>query len=126
MSQISRIDGFVRYTTAHKNFNISIPSIRHPHFINFLFHNFCFLIYVFFYLQFFGLCVLSVGFWAINEKDKVSNGIAKLTHLALDPAFILIIVGIIIFVIGFTGCVGALRENTCLLSMVSLVRFKSI
>lgn len=67
---------------------------------------------------------MSVGFWAINEKDKVSNGLAKLTHLALDPAFVLIIVGTIIFIIGFTGCVGALRENTCLLSMVSWNKFE--
>ncbi|XP_014673589.1 PREDICTED: tetraspanin-5-like [Priapulus caudatus] len=33
----------------------------------------------------------------------------------LDPAFVLILVGAIAFVMGFAGCVGALRENTYLL-----------
>ncbi|XP_014099971.1 tetraspanin-5 isoform X1 [Bactrocera oleae] len=66
-----------------------------------------------------GLCVLAVGIWAWNEKDMFSN-LAKLTFIALDPAFVLICTGTITFIIGFTGSVGALRENTCLLSLYAL------
>lgn len=72
-----------------------------------------------------GLCVLAVGIWAWNEKDMFSN-LAKLTFIALDPAFVLICTGTVTFIIGFTGSVGALRENTCLLAMVSYVMGKGI
>ncbi|CAH2040383.1 tetraspanin-5 isoform X1 [Papilio machaon] len=64
---------------------------------------------------FVGLIVLAVGIWAWMEKDTFNN-LSRLTNIALDPAFILICVGTITFIIGFTGCVGALRENTCLLA----------
>ncbi|XP_055849565.1 tetraspanin-5 isoform X1 [Episyrphus balteatus] len=66
-----------------------------------------------------GLCVLAVGIWAWNEKDMFSN-LTRLTFIALDPAFVLICLGTVTFIIGFTGSVGALRENTCLLSMYAI------
>jgi len=58
---------------------------------------------------------MAVGVWAWTEKDTFSN-LSRLTNITLDPAFILIVAGSVTFVIGFTGCVGALRENTRLLS----------
>jgi len=84
----------------------------------------------------FGLSVMAVGVWAWTEKNAFNN-LSKLTHLALDPAFALILIGMLLnenilkykvkqyffiggitFIIGFTGCIGALRENTCLLGSV--------
>jgi len=62
-----------------------------------------------------GLLVLGVGFWAWSEKETLSN-LSRLTRVALDPAFFLVLIGTLTFVIGFTGCVGALRENTFLLA----------
>jgi len=62
-----------------------------------------------------GLGIMAVGVWAWTEKDTFSN-LSRLTNITLDPAFILIVAGSVTFVIGFTGCVGALRENTRLLS----------
>ncbi|CAH1793916.1 unnamed protein product [Owenia fusiformis] len=61
-----------------------------------------------------GGAVAAVGIWAWSEKEMFQN-IGKITSIPVDPALIFIIVGGIMFLIGFTGCVGALRENTCLL-----------
>ncbi|RZF45966.1 hypothetical protein LSTR_LSTR008343 [Laodelphax striatellus] len=66
-----------------------------------------------------GLCILAVGIWAWSEKDTFNN-LGRLANIALDPAFVLICVGTLTFIIGFTGCVGALRENTCLLAAYAL------
>ncbi|XP_015035257.1 tetraspanin-17 isoform X4 [Drosophila miranda] len=65
------------------------------------------------------LMVLAVGIWAWSEKDMFRN-IAKLSFIALDPAFVLIILGGITFLLGFMGSVGALRENTCLLAAYAI------
>lgn len=63
--------------------------------------------------------MLGVGIWAWCEKEIFSN-FSKLTNVALDPAFVLIILGGISFIIGFTGALGALRESTCLLAVYSI------
>ena len=68
--------------------------------------------------QFLGFSILAIGVWAWSEKNTFNN-LSQLTHIPMDPAFAFIIVGAITFIIGFTGCVGALRENTCLLAFVS-------
>ncbi|KAJ8965883.1 hypothetical protein NQ314_003863 [Rhamnusium bicolor] len=66
-----------------------------------------------------GLGILTIGVWAWSEKDIFSN-LGKVANVALDPAFVLICIGTITFIIGFTGCVGALRENTCLLATYAI------
>lgn len=40
---------------------------------------------------------------------------AALACLAVDPAVMLMVVGFLMFIITFCGCVGSLRENICLL-----------
>uniref|UniRef100_A0A3B4YAE9 Tetraspanin 33a n=1 Tax=Seriola lalandi dorsalis TaxID=1841481 RepID=A0A3B4YAE9_SERLL len=44
---------------------------------------------------------------------------AALACLAVDPAVMLLVVGVLMFVLTFCGCVGSLRENICLLQTVS-------
>ncbi|XP_015916768.1 tetraspanin-5 isoform X2 [Parasteatoda tepidariorum] len=66
-----------------------------------------------------GLCIFVVGIWAWTEKD-IFNNLSRLTNITLDPAFVFIVCGVITFTIGFTGCVGALRENTCLLASYAI------
>ncbi|XP_065225161.1 tetraspanin-5 isoform X3 [Planococcus citri] len=78
----------------------------------------CFLKYLLFIANFmlwsFAILILTIGIWSWSEKDRFSN-FGKLAHVVLDPAFVFFILGTVAFVIGFTGCVGALRENTVLL-----------
>jgi len=66
-----------------------------------------------------GGALAAAGLWAWSEKDMFSN-LKKLTEFP-DPAFLLIIGGFVIFLIGFFGCVGALRENTRLLLFYCLL-----
>ncbi|NXX21262.1 TSN33 protein, partial [Podargus strigoides] len=40
--------------------------------------------------------------------------------LAVDPAILLVMVGVLTFLITFCGCVGSLRENICLLQTFSV------
>lgn len=42
--------------------------------------------------QWLGLSIMAVGVWAWSEKDTFNN-LSHLTNVALDPAFILILVG---------------------------------
>uniref|UniRef100_A0A1Y1KB69 Tetraspanin n=1 Tax=Photinus pyralis TaxID=7054 RepID=A0A1Y1KB69_PHOPY len=66
-----------------------------------------------------GLGILTIGVWAWSEKD-IFNNLGRVANVALDPAFVLICIGSVTFIIGFTGCVGALRENTCLLAAYAI------
>lgn len=59
-----------------------------------------------------GVLLAAIGGIALHEKDKL-NG--KFDNLFLDPAAIVLSVGILTFVISFCGALGALRENKCLL-----------
>uniref|UniRef100_A0A3P8S4R2 Tetraspanin n=1 Tax=Amphiprion percula TaxID=161767 RepID=A0A3P8S4R2_AMPPE len=47
----------------------------------------------------------------LNDKDKKT----ALACLSVDPAIMLMVVGVLMFIITFCGCVGSLRENICLL-----------
>ena len=92
------------------------------------------------FLQLLGLSILAIGVWAWTEKNTFQN-LSLLTNITLDPAFIFIwtgetnlrllisingpttiveFSGAITFIIGFTGCVGALRENTALLAAYAI------
>ena len=45
---------------------------------------------------------------------------ATMACVAVDPAVLLVAVGVLTFLITFCGCVGSLRENICLLQTVSV------
>uniref|UniRef100_A0A671RK59 Tetraspanin-5-like n=1 Tax=Sinocyclocheilus anshuiensis TaxID=1608454 RepID=A0A671RK59_9TELE len=62
-----------------------------------------------------GVAFLSVALWAWSEKGVLSN-ISSITDLGgFDPVWLFLVVGGVMFVLGFAGCIGALRENSFLL-----------
>ncbi|XP_062850224.1 tetraspanin-5a isoform X2 [Trichomycterus rosablanca] len=67
-----------------------------------------------------GVAILGIGLWAWSEKGVLSN-ISSITDLGgLDPVWLFVMVGGIMFILGFAGCIGALRENTILLKFFSV------
>ena len=62
---------------------------------------------------FVSVIVLGIGVYVMVEKRQVYS---ELTNLYYDPAVIFVVFGGLMFIITFSGCIGALRENTCLLA----------
>ena len=69
--------------------------------------------------QLIGGFMCGVGLWARVEYTQQNESIGLFSGWDMDPAIIFIFVGVIMFLLGFCGCVGALRENICLLKFVS-------
>lgn len=72
-----------------------------------------------------GAALIAAGLWAWSEKGVLQD-LSSLTRVSgFDPVWVVLAAGVVMFVLGFAGCVGALRENLCLLkafsSMVGLV-----
>ena len=70
--------------------------------------------------QLLGTVLLVIAIWSKTEKGNLMD----FNSMAIDPATILLIVGAIMFWIGFFGWVGALRENVKFLQVVSLFAAK--
>uniref|UniRef100_A0AAX7SRB1 Tetraspanin n=1 Tax=Astatotilapia calliptera TaxID=8154 RepID=A0AAX7SRB1_ASTCA len=67
-----------------------------------------------------GMALVGIGLWAWSEKGVLSN-LSSITDLGgLDPVWLFMVVGGVMFILGFAGCIGALRENTFLLKFFSV------
>ena len=76
--------------------------------------------FTFYLFQIAAAGIISVGVWSYVEKNKYYyQEITTVYDILLDLSICLIILGGIMFLITFAGFVGALRENTCLLTFVS-------
>ncbi|XP_029472503.1 tetraspanin-33 isoform X3 [Rhinatrema bivittatum] len=65
--------------------------------------------------------VISMVMIAIGVYARlVKHAEAAVACLAVDPAILLIVVGVLMFLITFCGCIGSLRENICLLQTFSI------
>ena len=72
--------------------------------------------YILFFMNvlfWFSSCVLlAIGIYAIINKQNLYG---KISNLTTDPAVLLVVAGGVMFFITCGGCLGALRENICLL-----------
>ena len=70
-----------------------------------------------FLLQLVGAILLAVGIFAQVEAGTLNEfGVGD---VLASPAIIIIILGAVLFILGFSGCLGALREVFILLVIVS-------
>ncbi|KAK2157109.1 hypothetical protein LSH36_198g02000 [Paralvinella palmiformis] len=71
-----------------------------------------------------GCILIAVGGWGFIEKNRFAfSGPEKhdftIYDIIFDLTIIMIVVGGVVFTLAFAGCVGALRENICLLKFFS-------
>ena len=74
------------------------------------------MIFIFLFLQLSGLAVIVVG---AVIKLKYSAYIQVSSSGVITAPVFLIIIGAIIFIVGFLGCCGAWKENYCMVTTVS-------
>ncbi|KAL2102645.1 hypothetical protein ACEWY4_001813 [Coilia grayii] len=67
----------------------------------------------FFNLLFWVIALILVSIAVYARVTK--HGEAAMACLTVDPSILLMVVGVLMFIITFCGCVGSLRENICLL-----------
>ncbi|XP_018423723.1 PREDICTED: tetraspanin-10 [Nanorana parkeri] len=60
-----------------------------------------------------GLVILCIGFWGLSTKQSLVG--EKIGYLGTDPMLAFILVGLATCALSFSGCVGFIRENACLL-----------
>jgi len=90
-----------------------------------------FLKYIFFFFTFvlflLGCVAIGIGAWASIDKGFTTLIGANVpgvdAHALKQAAVLLIIVGIGIMLVGFLGCCGAMKENTCFLGLFSVCLF---
>lgn len=82
--------------------------------------------YLIFLLNFifwlFGGLLIGIGLYAFVDKWQLT-GWVKLENVydvILNVSLVMVIMGGVVFIVSFAGCLGALRENTCLLKFYSL------
>lgn len=67
--------------------------------------------------QLMGLALLGIGIYVRTLKD-LGSVIKSTVPWFFDPSIYFIIIGAFIFILAFLGCIGALRENICMLKTV--------
>jgi len=69
-----------------------------------------------FMLWLMGTAMIALGVWSYIEKNKFAHKQAEDVYdVIFDVSIVVIIAGSLLFIVAFMGCLGALRENICLL-----------
>ena len=73
-----------------------------------------------------GACLLAIGLW-IRLDDNIWERVEFFDEADQEPlfeygAYFLMAIGAFILIFGFLGCCGAIKENSCMLGMVSAPR----
>lgn len=68
--------------------------------------------------------LIGIGLYAFVDKWQLTGWVKLDTFydVVLNISLVMVIMGAVVFIVSFAGCVGALRENTCLLKFVSYCR----
>ncbi|KAM8824802.1 tetraspanin-10-like [Synchiropus picturatus] len=66
-----------------------------------------------------GLGVFSLGIWGLVSKDSFAQ--ERIGSIGTDPMLVLVTLGLLMTLLCLTGCVGAVRENCCLLRVFSML-----
>merc|ERR1740123_997829 len=53
--------------------------------------------------------------WSSGEAFKLNT----IFDVIFNVGFLLLLIGVVVFIVSFAGCIGALRENMCLLKFYS-------
>ena len=65
---------------------------------------------------------MGIGTYALIDKFNSGEGLRleNVVDVIVNIAFLMIVIGGVVFIVSFAGCIGALRENVCLLKFYSL------
>uniref|UniRef100_A0AAR2KEY9 Tetraspanin n=1 Tax=Pygocentrus nattereri TaxID=42514 RepID=A0AAR2KEY9_PYGNA len=66
-----------------------------------------------------GLATLGLGLWGLFNKESFTQ--EKLDSIGTDPMLLFVFLGLVLSLLCLTGCVGAVRENCCLLRTFSVI-----
>uniref|UniRef100_A0A4W3KE52 Tetraspanin n=2 Tax=Callorhinchus milii TaxID=7868 RepID=A0A4W3KE52_CALMI len=65
-----------------------------------------------------GCLMLGVGVWGLIDKESLV--LDTINNLSTDPMLVFVSLGLVVSIMSFSGCTGALRENECLLKFFTL------
>lgn len=71
-----------------------------------------------------GCAILGVGIWVKVDSGSIFRFLGKIENApkelsqVLNVGYLLIALGVLLLIIGFLGCCGAIRESKCMLLLV--------
>ncbi|XP_043955248.1 tetraspanin 35 [Gambusia affinis] len=74
-----------------------------------------------------GITILGVGIWVKVDTGSIFNFLGKINDVppeinqVLNVGYLLIAIGVLLVVIGFLGCCGAMRESKCMLLLFFMI-----